>query len=425
MTPGRKGVFVILDGVGDRPCPELDGLTPLQAAKTPNLDRLAEKGSCGLMDPLAPGIAVGTHTGTALLMGLPRRQVKLLARGPVEAAGIGVPLRSGDVAIRCNFATLQENAGRLEVTDRRAGRISEGTERLTALLQDVEVGDGIRGSLYPATQHRAVLQLTGENLSSAITDTDPGTQPLPTPVQESHALNPGDQQAELTAQAVNRFVRIAHERLGEAELNEVRRQQGLPGANGVITRGAGKLEPLNSIVNHYGLRAAVIAGEDTVLGLAHIFGYTPVEDTSFSALPDTDLKAKVAATLDMMTQHDLVFLHIKGPDISAHDQKPREKKELLERIDAELAPLLLEDAVVTVTGDHSTDSNTGAHCGDPVPTVLFSPQGRKDSCCLFSESGCLNGGLGRLSATELLISMLDAMDALHQFKRNELPLLYF
>jgi 2,3-bisphosphoglycerate-independent phosphoglycerate mutase len=425
VTPRRKGVFVILDGVGDRPCPELDGLTPLQAAKTPNLDRLAERGACGLMDPLAPGIAVGTHTGTALLMGLPKRQVELLARGPVEAAGIGVPLQSGDVAIRCNFATLRENAGRLEVTDRRAGRISEGTESLTALLQDVEVGDGIRGSLYPATQHRAVLQLTGDNLSSAITDTDPGTQPLPTPVQESHALNPGDRQAELTAQAVNRFVKIAHQRLGEAELNEERRQQGLPGANGVITRGAGKLEPLDSIVNHYGLRAAVIAGEDTVLGLAHIFGYTPVEDASFTALPDTDLKVKVAATLDMMAQHDLVFLHIKGPDISAHDQKPGEKKELLERIDGELVPLLLEDAVVTVTGDHSTDSNSGAHCGDPVPAVLFSPQGRKDPCRLFSESGCLNGGLGRLSATELLISMLDAMDALHQFKRNELPLLYF
>jgi 2,3-bisphosphoglycerate-independent phosphoglycerate mutase len=375
------------------------------------------------MDPLAPGIVVGTHTGTALLMGLPKQQVQLLARGPVEAAGIGVPLRSGDVAIRCNFATLQESADGLQVVDRRAGRISEGTEALSALLQDVEVGNGIRGSLYPATQHRAVLRLTGYNLSSAITDTDPGTKPLPTPVLESRALDSEDEQAELTAQAVNNFVRIAHERLGEAELNKIRRQQGLACANGIITRGAGKLEPLDSIVNHYRLKTAVVAGEDTVLGLAHIFGYNPVQEPSFTALPDTDLIAKVAATQDLLVQHDLVFLHIKGPDISAHDQKPGEKKELLERIDNELSPLFSGDMVVAVTGDHSTDSNTGAHCGDPVPAVIYNPDGRRDSCKAFNEKGCIGGGLGRISANGFLVSMLDAMGALHQFERNELPLL--
>jgi 2,3-bisphosphoglycerate-independent phosphoglycerate mutase len=415
-------VFIILDGVGDRPCPELGGLTPLQAATTPHLDALAEKGNCGLMDPLGPGIVVGTHTGTALLMGLPRQQVALLARGPVEAAGIGVPLRSGDVAVRCNFATLQEGAEQLQVVDRRAGRISEGTEELTALLQDVEVGNGIRGSLYPATQHRAVLRLTGYNLSAAITDTDPGTKPLPTPVLESRSLEPQDEQAELTAHAVNSFVRIAYERLGQAELNNVREQQGLPRANGIITRGAGKLEPLDSIVNHYRLKVAVVAGESTVLGLAHIFGYTPVEKPSFTALPDTDLAAKVAAARDMVAQHDLVFLHIKGPDISAHDQKPEEKKALLERIDAELSPLFSGDLVVAVTGDHSTDSNSGVHCGDSVPAVLFSPDGRTDSCRAFNEKGCIGGGIGRISANGFLVSVLDAMGVLHQLKGDELPL---
>jgi 2,3-bisphosphoglycerate-independent phosphoglycerate mutase len=422
LTPIRKGIFIILDGVGDRPCPELDGLTPLEAADTPNLDGLAEKGGCGLMDPLAPGVVVGTHTGTALLMGLPRRQVGLLARGPVEAAGIGVPLRSGDVAIRCNFSTLQEGEDQLQVMDRRAGRINEGTEQLSELLQDLEVGNGIRGSLYPATQHRAVLRLTGYNLSSAITDTDPGSEPLPTPVLESRALKPDDEQAELTAQAVNNFVRSAYERLSQAELNDVRQQQGLPRANGIITRGAGKLEPLDSIVNHYRLKAAVVAGEDTVLGLAHIFGYTPVEKPSFTALPDTDLVAKVAAARDMMAQHDLVFLHIKGTDISAHDKKPVEKKLLLERIDSELGSLLSEEVVVAVTGDHSTDSNTGDHCGDPVPAVIYSPAGRKDRCRAFNEKGCVGGGLGRITANGFLVSVLDSMGALHQLKKDEFPL---
>ncbi len=424
MTPLRKGLFIILDGLGDRPCPQLNGLTPLEAAHTPHLDRLAGKGLCGFMDPLFPGVVVGTHTGTALLMGLPMQQVELLARGPVEAAGIGVPLQPGDVAIRCNFATLEESGGQMFVTDRRAGRISEGTEELAALLRDIEVGNGISCSLFPATQHRAVLQLTGYNLSAAITDTDPGTTLLPAPVPECQALESEDEQAQLTAQAVNRFLKIAHERLGEAELNGIRQQQGLPSANGIITRGAGKLERLNSIVNHYRVKTAVVAGEGTVLGLAQIFGYTGRGDHSFTALPDTDLRAKVAATLEMSLQHDLVFLHIKGPDISAHDKKPEEKMRLLERIDSELELLFQEDMVITVTGDHSTDSSTGGHCGDPVPAVLYHPRGRRDSCSVFSETGCIHGGLGRILSTGLLFSTLDAMDVLHQFKRNEFPLIY-
>ncbi len=424
MTPLRKGLFIILDGLGDRPCPQLNGLTPLEAAQTPHLDRLVEKGLCGLMDPLFPGVVVGTHTGTALLMGLPMQQVRLLARGPVEAAGIGVPLQPGDVAIRCNFATLEESGGRVQVIDRRAGRISQGTEELAALLRGVEVGNGVCCSLFPATQHRAVLQLTGYNLSAAITDTDPGTTSLPTPVLECQAFASEDEQAQLTAQAINRFLEIAFERLSEAELNGIRRQQGLPVANGIITRGAGKLEQLSSIVNHYRVKTAVVAGEGTVLGLAQIFGYTRRSDPSFSALPDTDLRAKVAAALEMLSQHDLVFLHIKGPDISAHDKRPEEKMRMLERIDSELEPLLQEDMVITVTGDHSTDSSAGGHCGDPVPAVLYHPQGRRDSCSVFSETGCIQGGLGRILSTGLLVSTLDAMDALHQFKRNEFPLLY-
>ena len=158
-----KVLVVIIDGLGDRPSPLLDGRTPLEAARTPVMDRLAREGSCGLLDPLAPGMPVDTHTGTAGLMGMARKDLLDLARGPVEAAGVGVQVRPGDIMLRANFATLEDDG--MTIVDRRAGRIREGTAELAAVLQDVMLDDGISGSVFPATEHRAVVRLRGEGLS--------------------------------------------------------------------------------------------------------------------------------------------------------------------------------------------------------------------------------------------------------------------
>jgi 2,3-bisphosphoglycerate-independent phosphoglycerate mutase len=156
-----KGLMIILDGLGDRCCEELDGRTPLESALTPNLDRLAQEGLTGMVDPLLPGVPVGTHTGTGVLMGLAPADAAALARGPVEAAGIGLELHPGEVVLRCNFATLSEDGDGLAIRNRRAGRIREGTAELAEELQNMQLGDGITGDLYPATHHRAVLRLGG------------------------------------------------------------------------------------------------------------------------------------------------------------------------------------------------------------------------------------------------------------------------
>ncbi len=404
----RKAVFIILDGVGDRPCAELGGLTPLEAAKLPNMDSLVVNGTAGLVDPLAPGVAVATHTGTALLFGLPEAQVKRLARGPVEAAGIGIAIQPGDLALRCNFATLQEDDGQLRVQDRRAGRISTGTEQLAELIRDLDLGEGIRASLYPATQHRAVLHLTGPGLSAHISDTDPGTTEGHPPVNSCEPIDPSDRKAVSTAHAINRCLVIAHQRLSAASLNRQREQDGLLPANGIITRGVGGVESSQTLLNQRQIRTAVVAGERTVIGLANLFGYTIFTEPSFTALPDTNLAAKIAAARAALEEHDMVYVHIKGPDISAHDHKPLEKRDLLERIDQSLSPLMEEDLIWAITGDHCTDSNTGDHCGDPVPALLYVP-GDSDPCGEFSESGCKNGGIGRLTAVSFVQSVVSAM----------------
>ncbi|MDJ0871874.1 MAG: alkaline phosphatase family protein [Gammaproteobacteria bacterium] len=419
MPPLRKCLVIILDGLGDRASPVLGGATPLEAAATPNLDALAEGGVCGLVDPLYPGMPVGTHTGTGVHFGLAFRDALRLTRGPVEAAGIGLPIQPGDVAVRCNFATVEPKSDGLSLIDRRAGRIREGTDVLAEVLQNVSVGHGITATLQPATQHRAVLRLTGPEVSAAVTDTDPGAGEEGAGVLQCYPRKPDDPGASKTADALNQFIREAHARLRDHPVNRHRQAQGMLLANGIITRGAGRIRRLHSLIHHLGLSAAVVAGERTVLGLGQLLHYTTITEPGFTSMPDTNLTGKIAATLSAVKEHDLVFLHIKGTDIYSHDRKPEQKRTLIERIDRVLPPLMQEDLVIGVTGDHSTDSNTGRHCGDPVPSLLYSPSGRRDGCRKFGEIHCASGGLGRISATSFLLSVLDYRGSLHNFQPSD------
>ncbi len=418
----KKGLLVVLDGAGDRPQPELGGLTPLEAARTPNLDRLAAAGVCGLFDPLGPGIPVDTHVGLGVLLGLPWSDALGLPRGPVEAAGVGLPVQAGEVAMRCNFATVEPPASageRWRIVDRRAGRIQDGTAELARELAEVDLGDGILARFRPATQHRAVLLLSGRELSGKVGDTDPGSAVREPRVEPCRALDPDDAAARRTAAAVERFLALARERLGSHPVNSARAERGLPPANGVITRGAGMLPALDSIVNRFGLRAAVVAAERTVLGLAELFRLTTLTSSTFTALPDTDLAGKAAAAREALETHDLVLVHVKAPDICSHDGDPRGKRDVLERVDEAFASLLEPvDLAIGIGADHSTDSARGDHYGDPVPAILYTPRGRRDAVESFGETACLAGGMGRLTGSQFLMSLLDAMDAVPTFRAS-------
>jgi 2,3-bisphosphoglycerate-independent phosphoglycerate mutase len=416
MARLHKGIMVILDGVGDRPVPSLGGATPLEAAATPNLDKLAAAGICGLVDPLIPGLPVSTHTGTGVLMGLAVKDACELPRGPVEASGVGLPIQTGDIALRCNFATLEPRGGKFKILDRRAGRIKTDTQELAAALHNMPLGDGISAALRPASQHRAALRLSGPALSAEVSDTDPDTDGDDVQVLISQPLDPEDRNAVKTAAAINRFVTEAHHRLRDHPVNQRRVRQGKRPANGIITRGAGRLGRLRNLIQNLRIQAAVVAGERTVVGLGELFNFTTLTEPAFTSLTDTDLSGKVAATRVALKNHDLVFLHIKGADICAHDREPGRKKAFLEKVDDALAALFGEDLVIGVTGDHSTDSNTGDHCGDPVPSVLYAPSGRKDSAQKYGESTCMAGGLGRVPAMSFLLSLLDGMGRLHNFR---------
>ncbi len=414
-----KGIMIILDGLGDRPVEALEGRTPLEAAATPNLDRMAASGLCGMMHPIAPGVPVGTQMGVGLLFGLARADVPRLTRGPVEAAGVGLNLSDGNVTFRCNLATVSPNGQGFAIEDRRAGRIREGAEALAEALDGMDLGEGIVARFRPSTQHRAVLMLEGEHLSEAVTDTDPGAGERARGRLACLPRDASDPEAERTARAVNTFFLRSHEILRTHPVNAARAAKGLPPANGVLTRGAGKHRPLRNFVRRLGLRTAVVGGDGAVVGLSRLFGFDMIRDRRFTALTDTDLDAKIAAGRRALDDHDLVFIHIKGADTCAHDHDPVGKKAFIERIDAALAPLLDQGLALAVTGDHTTDSRLGRHTGDPVPSLVAAPNGRVDAVRAFSESDCMRGGLGAISATAFLSVLLDLMDRTHILRAHE------
>ena len=404
-----KGVLLIIDGLGDLPIPELDGKTPLEAAQTPVLDQLAGSGWYGLVDPIIPGEIPNTHSGTGMLMGLLPEQADRLKRGPVEAAGAGQALAPGEVAVRANFATIEDQDGALYVTDRRAGRISEGTSELASELKEVDLGDGIKGRFLSTDQHRGVLILSGQGLNDAISDTDPGDLDLPVALKSCQPENP---EAELTASKINRFIFEAHRLLGDHPVNIARLKKGMPPANGIITRGAGWRIELDNVLSKKGLRVALVSGCNTVLGLGSIFEFNVIRNKRFTATIDTDLEAKIAAVKDALKNNDLVYVHVKAPDICSHDRQPLAKRDFLQRLDQALQPLLESGATIAVAADHTTDSNTGSHSADPVPALIYQAGSKQPVRSLkFGESACSEGNMGRQLSNEFLSRVLLTMDS--------------
>lgn len=408
--PRRSCVVLILDGLGDRPVPELGERTPLEVARTPNLDRMAGAGGHGLVDPVARGVVPNTHSGVGLMLGLEPGQASELKRGPIEAAGAGVELRPGDVAFRANLATLEDRDGRLFVADRRAGRVTGMSAAFAAELAELDLGDGIRALFRPTDQHRGVLVFRGPGLDAAVSDTDPGDGAAPGPVQECRALVQG---ACFTAEKVSRFIILANERLVNHPLNAERLRQGKLPVTGVITRGAGAWFKPDSILARQGVRAAMVAGCNTVLGLARNFGVEAIRQEGFTADTDTDVQGKLGAALGALERFPLVYVHIKATDLFSHDFNPGGKRDFIESVDRALDVFEGCGAAFALTADHTTDSNTGAHTADPVPALFYDPAAARPGgeSINFGETACREGGLPRRTGHRFLLEIASYLES--------------
>ena len=378
-----KIVLLVIDGLGGLPRLET-GKTELETADTPNLDKLAAKGICGLSDPVGRGITPGSAPGHLALFGYDPISFNI-GRGALEAVGIDFDLKPGDVAARGNFCSA-EKAGL--ITDRRAGRIS--TEMCAELcrLLDGQVVENVKIFVQPVREHRFIAVFRGGDLSPDVSDSDP--QQLGVTPKIIAASSP---EAERMAGIANQFVAQAKIILAEH----------LP-ANMLLLRGFSQRPHFPAMNEIYKLTPAAIASYPMYRGLARLVGMEALET-------GTSIEDEFKILEQHYANHDFFFLHVKGADSAGEDDDFERKVRVIEQVDKALSELLsMQPDVIVVSGDHSTPALLGGHSWHSVPVLVCSEWCRTDRIKEFSEAACISGGLGRFPATQIMpLAMANAL----------------
>ncbi len=384
----NKIVMLVADGLGGLPV-EPGGPTELEAAQTPNLDALARQGVQGLSIPIAPGITPGSGPGHLGLFGYDPVKY-LIGRGALEATGVGFKLGPKDVAVRCNFCTLDAQGN---ITDRRAGRIpSEESGPLAIKLRQVKIPKA-EVFVEPVKEHRFCVIFRGDGLGGNVSDTDPQKTGVP-------PLDPvaADLQNQRTADVARQFIAQARAILIDQ-----------PKANGLTMRGFSAAPHIPSYEQVYGLKPAAIAVYPMYKGLAQLVGMTIVGKPN-----------SLAEEIDILEQawndYDFFFVHFKYTDSRGEDGNFPEKVKMIEHFDAIVPRVMkLKPKVLIVTGDHSTPARLASHSWHPVPTLLVADTCRPDGQQAFGERNALLGGLGQFEAVYLMPLALAHAEKLGKF----------
>jgi len=404
-------LLLIGDGLGDRAVPELGGKTPLEAANTPTLDRLAAEGESGLMDPIGVGIRGGSDTGHLALLGYdPYKYYP--GRGPFEALGIGMSVARGDLAFRCNFSTVDDG---LIVLDRRAGRIKDGTAELAAALNGLQIED-VTCYFKESIAHRAALVMRGPGLGEHVSDVDP--HEVGAKVWEAHSTKEGDAASEKTARILNAFVRKSYEILDQHPINVQRRAQGLPPANIALPRGIGVSPDLPPFNEKAGVKSACIVEVGLVKGLGEYLGMDVIDVQGSTASVDTDTEAIGRAVIEALQDHNFVLCNVKGPDVAGHDGNARGKISIIEKIDRMVEQIVAATGgklIIAFTGDHSTPVTYGDHTGEPCPILFWGPTVRKDLVTTFGETAASQGGVHRIRGLDVVNILTSYMGVQEKF----------
>ena len=410
----RRLLYVCLDGLADDPVPELGDRTPLEAARTPFLDSLARRGRTGVVTTVGSGIAPESDIAVFAILGYDPRE-EHPGRGVVEAIGVGMDFRDGDIAYRVNFAT----ADWPEIVDRRVGR-DLTSEEAHALADEVNRTLALPGATFDlraTVEHRGALVIRSSDgeLSAEVTNTDPAYRKeghlgvaLETFVPEVARAEPmqDTDSARRAAELTNAFVEGAARILDVSEVNAERRRAGkLPG-NLILTRDGGDHRPaLQPIKERFGPSWGCFVEMPVERGIALILGMEPVDAPRLAAEQDYVAWAQLAA--DALEGFDALYVHIKGPDVPAHDGRAEDKRDVIELIDraffGEAVPRIDPTrTLIAVTADHATSCVRRAHTAEPVPLVVSGGTVQADGTEAFGARACAGGALGSLRGVEIL-----------------------
>jgi len=419
-----KLIYVVIDGMGDLPTEELGNKTPLEAAETPYMDFLAKNGKTGLMYTVGRGIAPESDVAVISILGYDPFKYST-GRGVLEAVGAGLTVKEGDLALRCNFATIEHKN---KIVDRRAGRdltTKEATELSKAINNQVKLKSYPMDFEFRNTvSHRGALIIRSKekSLSSKITNTDPAYSRLDgigvAKIQVEMILKKSKpmvdtEEAKISADLINEFIQKSHLVMDRHEVNKKRVAEGKLKANLILTRDAGHLLPkFFNINDRYNVHFACLADMPIEIGISKLVGMHVIELPT----PTNDLKKDCTLRLkklfDALPIFDCFYIHIKGPDEPGHDGKVELKKKLIAIVDKHffgklLPKIKLEDHIICVTADHSTPCKLKTHSDDPVPILISGGKIKGDGVDGFSERECKKGSLGVLeNGTELMPKLI-------------------
>jgi len=414
-------VYVLLDGVGDLPHPDLKGKTPLEAATTPNLDNLAKNGVMGQVISVGKGIAPESDIAVFNMLGYKFQHSAYVGRGVIEAIGIGIDFKDGDLALRGNFATL-DDAG--VIIDRRGGR---KIEREDALAVAKELEEKIRFFepnssvvVAPTIGHRVIVRIrSGETkLSSDITNTDPaytrvdgmGIAKAVTDFLRIERCLPLNEsfEAKLTAKLVNEFTEQSLEILKKSPINKKRKAQNKKLLNSILLRDAGNHYPVVTPINDlYSMNFSCIVDMPVELGISHV-----LKMKAYEAGGLTDYEKKAIVAVKSMETQNAIYVHLKGPDEFGHDGDAKGKMKNIEEIDHRFFGTLLDNidtkkVAVVISADHSTPCINKGHSDDPVPILVSGNWIKNDGTNRFTEKEASRGKIGLLDGANVMRTALN------------------
>ena len=415
-------VYVLLDGVGDLPHPNLVGKTPLGAASTPNLDRLAKNGAMGQVITVGKGIAPESDIAVFNMLGYKFKHDDYAGRGVVEAIGIGIDFKDGDLALRGNFATLNDDG---VIIDRRAGRKIEkqDTETVSNEIEEkIKFSDeNATAIITPTIGHRLVIRIRSNcTLSSNISNTDPayvrvagmGIAKAVTDFLKIEKCLPLDEEShtKLASKLVNELTEQSLDIMKKSKVNERRKENDKKLLNGILLRDAGNIYPKVTPINDlHSMKFSCIVDMPVEIGISEIL---KMKTYDAGGLTDYEEKAKVAAKA--MDEQNAVYVHLKGPDEFGHDGDAQGKMENIEEIDKRFFGTLLDNidsskVAVIVSADHSTPCINKGHSADPVPLLISGDMVTNDDTQRFTEIEAKKGRIGLIDGAQVITTGIDVI----------------
>ncbi len=413
-------VYVLLDGVGDLPHPDLKGKTPLDSAVTPNLDTLAKNGAMGEVISVGKGIAPESDIAVFNMLGYKFQHANYVGRGVIEAIGVGTDFKDGDLALRGNFATLNDDG---VIIDRRAGRRIE-REDAYAIAKEIEQNSkfsipNTSVVVAPTIGHRVTVRIRckGRSLSSEITNTDPayarvsgmGIAKAVTDFMKIEKCLPlnDSESSSLTAKLVNEFTEQSLKIMKVSDVNKKRKENGKKILNSILLRDAGNRYPVVTPINElYSMNFSCIVDMPVELGISEV-----LKMKAFNAGGLTDYEEKARVASQAMQTQNAIYVHLKGPDEFGHDGDAVGKMKNIEEIDRRFFGTLLDNietskVSIVISADHSTPCINKGHSDDPVPLLVSGDSIKKDDTVRVTELNAKKGNIGLVEGSQVVNTAL-------------------